>query len=243
MTLAGLPPELPAPVVAVAAEQAEFALPVSFPFQTTKGDLAGVKLLATSEIAPGKFVQSNEVPAAVTVVPGGPPPARLRIFEDEPTFATYLTEGDGKATIDSSDRYTGTAALKITPSQRSRPRLPGLGIKIAEHPGDGEYRYLRFAWKAVGGNNVFLQLAMRDAPKDRLQGPSFAYEAGDGANQLRYPAIRLSEKLPAEWTVVTRDSVQGFWCVHLGRSVAHARQRQQVRLVRQYLSGQDGAGL
>lgn len=212
ITLLGLPEELPAPRVVVPAGQSDFTLPVAFPFNAPKGDLKGLSLVGTSQAGPNLSVRSNEIAVAVRVTPGGPPPALLRLFEDEDEFVAYLNEGAGKATLETGDAYSGSAALRVTPDARGRKRVPGWGLRIAEKPGDGEYRYLRFAWKMNGGNNVLLQLVtdVGRAKQDRLLGPPFAYEAGDGGNTLRVPALRLDEKLPANWVVVTRDLYADF---------------------------------
>ena len=212
VTFAGLAAELPLPTVTVPKGQTDFTLPVSFPFNAPKGVLKGAKLVGLARVDAATVVRSAETPVAVTVVPGGPPPALYRVFEDEPVVGTYLNEGPGKAQVDAAERYSGTSALKLTGEQASRKRLPGLGIKIAEKPGDGEYRYLRFAWKAKGGNNILLQLfgTGGTGPKDVKQQPVYAYEAGDGGNRLRLAATRQSRTLPAEWTVVTRDLFADF---------------------------------
>jgi hypothetical protein len=230
VTLTGLPAELPPPRVEVAADKSDFELPVSFPYNAAKGSLKNVKVVASSQPDPkAPRVYSNEVPVTVQVVEGGPPPALLSVFEDDSAFASYLTEGNGQALIETKDRYTGTAALRITAQQKLRAKLPGLvGIKIKEKPGEGEYRYLRFAWKKTDGNNILLQLNANDGSLKPLAAgetrPAFAYEAGDGANFVRAPAIRLGNTLPKEWTVVTRDLFADFGeCTLQGLSFSVAK--------------------
>ena len=211
VTLAGLPPELPAPELTLSPEQNEFALPVSFPFGSPPGALANVKLVALGRINPSTVVKSNEVPVAVNVVAGDPPPALYKLFEDESAFLALLTEGNGQASLETTDRYSGSAALKVTPDQKFRAKLPGLGVKIAETPGEGEYRFLRFAWKKRGGANILLQLNANGAfgPLAGATTPAFRYEAG-GPNPYKAAAIKLDEKLPAGWVVVTRDLFADF---------------------------------
>ncbi|HUY91640.1 MAG TPA: hypothetical protein VMV10_23060 [Pirellulales bacterium] len=211
LTLAGLPAELPPPEVTLAPEQSEFALPVAFPFGSAPGSLANVKLVASSRLNPTTVVKSNELPVEVTVVPGGPPPALYKLFEDESSFLALLTEGGGQATLETADRYSGQAAMKVTPDQKFRSKLPGLGVKIAENPGEGEYRYLQFAWKKQGGANILLQLNANGAfgPLAGAPTPAYRYEAG-AANPYKAAAIKLDEKLPGGWTVVTRDLFADF---------------------------------
>ena len=217
VTLAGLPPELPAPELTLAPDQAEFALPVAFPFGSPQGALANVRVVAVDRANPQAVVSSNKVPVAVNVVPGGPPPALYRLFEDESSFLARLTEGGGKIALETTDRYSGTAALSVTPDQKFRQKLPGLGLNIAENPGEGEYRFLRFAWKKRGGGNVLLQLAANGmfGPLRGAAGASYRYEAGPNANPFNAAAVKLDDKLPAEWTVVTRDLFADFGAFRL----------------------------
>ena len=91
-----------------------------------------------------------------------------------------------------------------------RLKMPGLNIKIAEKPKPGEYRYLRFAWKANGGHNILLRLYPN---KEALGGDGkkvFGYESGDAGNKVRLSVLRVSEKMPTDWTVVTRDLYKDF---------------------------------
>lgn len=217
VTLAGLPPELPASELTLAPDQTEFALAVSFPFGSPPGALANVRMVAQDRTNPQTVLASNEIPVAINVVPGGPPPALYRLFEDESSFLARLTEGGGKIALESADRYSGTASLSVTPDQKFRSKLPGLGVNIAENPGEGEYRYLRFAWKKRGGANILLQMAANGAfgPQRGAAGPSFRYEAGLSQNPFNAAAVRIDEKLPAEWTVVTRDLFADFGAFHL----------------------------
>lgn len=217
VTLAGLPSDFVAPAVEVAADKSEFSLPVSFAFNSQQGDLTGVSLVATAQPSPGSTVRSNAIPVAVKVVAGGPPPALYRIFEDEPHIANLLNEGGGKLTLETLDRYSGSTAIRVTPDQKFRAKMPGLGVKIAEKPGEGEYRYLRYAWKKEGGGSVLLQLNANGAwGPPRGQGkPGYRYEAGPTPNPLNAEALKVSDRLPYGWTVVTRDLFADFGAFQL----------------------------
>lgn len=218
VTLAGLPEGFPPPKVELPSGKAEFALPISFPYGAALGPLQGIKLTATSGSDPAKLIRSNEIPVQVKVVAGGPPPALHRVFDDETALLSYFKPGEGQIAVESSDRFSGSTSVKVTGLQVTAVKLPGLGLKIAEKPGDGEYRYLRFAWKKRGGANVLLRLSANgslDLKRVTNNAPTYAYEAGDGSNKLRAPAIRLSEKLPTEWTVVTRDLFADFGAFQL----------------------------
>jgi hypothetical protein len=216
LTLEGLPADLPSPELTLSPEQTDFAFAVSFPFNSPAGALANVRLVAVDR-SPSGTIRSNEIPVAVNVVPGDPPPALYRLFEDEASFVSLLSEGGGQATIETTDRYAGQAALRVTPDQKFRSKLPGLGVSIAESPTEGQYRYLRFAWKKHGGQNILLQLNANGVfgPLRDAAGPAYRYEAGPAGNKFNAAAIKVAEKLPGGWTEVTRDLFADFGAFRL----------------------------
>lgn len=124
------------------------------------------------------------------------------LFEDESSFPSLLSEGDGLARIDATDPYSGKVALVVSPPQRFSATISGWAFPIRENPGPGEYRYLRYAWKQRAGHGVMLELAgsghwpAADAPRQRY----FA-----GTNTTGWAAICVDEVTPEEWTVVERD--------------------------------------
>ncbi|HEY4313069.1 MAG TPA: hypothetical protein VGN12_26690 [Pirellulales bacterium] len=217
VTLTGLPAEYLPPLVDVPTGAIEFSLPVAFPFNSPVGDLGNVTVVAIARPGGGTEVRSNSVPVAVKIVAGGPPPELYPVFEDESHFVSLLNEGGGAATLESTDRYSGSAALRVTPDQKFRVKLPGLAVKIVEKPGPGEYRYLRYAWKKIGGGNVLLQLnANGNWGPTRGQGPpAYRYQAGSANNIFNAEAIRVSERLPYGWNVVTRDLFADFGAFEL----------------------------
>jgi hypothetical protein len=212
VTLAGLPAELPPPAVRISGEQNDFALDVAFPFGTAEGDLKDVKLV----IRPEGLAQSIvELPVAVKVVAGEPPPPPgplVRLFEDESYFAALLHEGGGKVQIEAADRYSGDGALKVTPDQRFRSKMPNWGYKIAESPTEGQFRYLRFAWRKSGGASIMLQLNANGAfgPVAGQTGPAFRYTAGPTKDPLGASSLAVDANLPGDWVVVTRDLFADF---------------------------------
>ena len=123
-----------------------------------------------------------------------------------------MNEGGGAATLETVDRYSGSGALRVTPDQKFRVKLPGLGVKIVEKPGAGEYRYLHYAWKKIGGGSVLLQLNANGmwGPMRGQGKAGYRYEAGPAGNTFNAEAIRTSERLPYGWTVVTRDLFADF---------------------------------
>jgi putative membrane-bound dehydrogenase-like protein len=138
---------------------------------------------------------------------GPVPPPQLVLFEDDPQFPTLLNEGQGTATIETQDVHSGAASLAITPPQRFAARIPDWQYAIREHPGPGEYRYLRFAWKADTARGVMLELADQGTwpPADR---PLRRYVSG--ANDTGWQALQIAPDPPGQWTVVTRDLWKDF---------------------------------
>jgi hypothetical protein len=78
-----------------------------------------------------------------------------------------------------------------------------LDVKIRKRPaGPNEFRFLRFAWKKRGGEQIWLQLAYPDSWMRYRAGPS--HEVGFGAS------VRIADQLPSEFAVVTRDLAEDF---------------------------------
>ena len=145
------------------------------------------------------------------VAGAGPGPV-FTLFEDDPQFADALNEGEGVATVETADPHSGTAALKITPPQRFAPRLAGWNFPIVEKPGAGQYRYLRFAWKAPDATGVMLELAA-DGEWPPAGQPLRRYVAG--RNTTGWEARSLAEAVPEKWTVVTVDLWRDFGAFNL----------------------------
>lgn len=217
VTLEGLPQGFPAPKAELAGDASDFSLPVSFPYGSKAGRLEGVKLVATSVPNPmnaAAVLRAEAVTVALNVIPGEKPPAEppLAVFEDDPKFAEYLSQGAGQISMVDDDKHSGKAAVKVTPDQRYNEKVPGLDVKIRQNPGPGEYRYLQFAWKKKGGQSICLQLN-----HDGQWGPQagakpdakFRYHAGPGGECYSASQV-VDEKLPEGWVVVTRDLFEDF---------------------------------
>lgn len=213
VTLSGLPKELPPPITVVPADKSDFELKVVFPFGSKPGEIANLKLVAVTDANKADAARSNEIAVAVNVVPGEKPPAEQpkEIFDEDEKFAALLTEGGGQATIEQSEKSTGKMSLKVTPDQKFNAALPTLNVKVRENPGPGEFRYIRFAWKKRGGEAICLQLN-----HDGAWGPGGAGREGakfryhSGPNEVYGASLAAGDKLPAEWTVVTRDLFADF---------------------------------
>ncbi|MCZ7636215.1 MAG: c-type cytochrome [Verrucomicrobia bacterium] len=183
-----------------------------FPQTLLRKDIASMEASDVS-IMPANFADVLE-PAAVAdllaylraIAHAGPGPV-LTLFDDDPGFAELLTEGDGTATVVTTERYAGTASLLITPPQRFAAQLGTWNHPIVEHPDSGSYRYLRFAWKAPAAEGVMLELAASGEwpPADQ---PLRRYVAGQ--NTTGWAARSLASQPPADWTVVTVDLWRDF---------------------------------
>lgn len=125
--------------------------------------------------------------------------AILCLFEDEETFASNLVEGDGSIEVFKADVNRGACAVRVTPAQRFRASIPGWFYPIRRSPKEGEYRYLRFAWRKEGEGGVMIQLAINGG-----WGEAQRYYAGE--NTLHWePAIQVDKRSPKGWVTVTRD--------------------------------------
>src|SRR3954462_2593459 len=89
-------------------------------------------------------------PAAPAPPPERPRPAVAELFEDDAAFLVRNLAHEhsypGEAHAEAADVYSGRRSIKIIPMQRQSPAVPGWAFRVAERPGPGEFRYLRFAW-------------------------------------------------------------------------------------------------
>jgi hypothetical protein len=215
VTLEGLPAGIPAPFQDLPADKSDFELAVRLPHGVKLESLKNIQLLAISLEPSGNrdnAVRTNRVPVTLNVVPGEKPPIEppLRVFEDEEEFATNLNQGGGQVRLENGEKYSGSASVRVTPDQRLNPALPTLGVKIRRDPGPGEYRYLRFAWKKQGGNQLCLQLNHDGAwgPASGGTAASFRYHAGPG--ECYGASLQVQKRVPNRMTVVTRDLYGDF---------------------------------
>jgi hypothetical protein len=107
----------------------------------------------------------------------------------------------GEGHVEKEVMFSGTSALKITVYQRYFNLIPGWAYRVTESPKEGEYRYLRFAWKSDGSTGMMLQL--HDDKDWHIR-----YTAG--ANKFGWESRFVGETPPKEWTVVTVDLFKDF---------------------------------
>jgi hypothetical protein len=128
----------------------------------------------------------------------------VELFEDDAPLVKHLTLSDrgGQASRQAGGAYSGVYCIRVTPLQRFHPDIPGWHYPIVEKPGPGQYRYLRFAWKTLGGRGIMLQLS------DHGNWERRRYVAG--LNSVGWAATQVAAQAPTEWTVVTRDLFADF---------------------------------
>ncbi|QGJ69886.1 Hypothetical protein PBC10988_15730 [Planctomycetales bacterium 10988] len=207
----GLPNKVPPLAAWVFSNQSKFSIPVHFPQEMPDIQKADLKVVALSVLRPE--LQSNPVPIKLDVQPGSAPEPLgnfVSIFEDQPEMAAWLSKDKLIALINPKDPFSGKYSLRVLPPQVHQPQMPGWAYAIRENPGPGEFRYLRFAWKKVEGARVLLQFNANGAwgARKGQDGPEYRYLAGEVHPRL--PAITVSEKIPSDWQVVTRDLFADF---------------------------------
>ena len=145
--------------------------------------------------------------AYLRVAVGPELPAKVTLFDEDRGFADQLNQGDGRATIETADRFSGDVALRVTPPQRWSLRIPGWEYRVTADPQPGEFRYLRFAWKSRGGEGVMIELSGggKWPPAEK---PIWRYYSGK--NTTGWAACEVSSEAPKEWTTVTRDLWKDF---------------------------------
>jgi hypothetical protein len=110
--------------------------------------------------------------------------------------------GDGgEGDIERDVIFSGKSGIKITVYQKYFNLLPGWAFRIREKPAEGEYRYLRFAWRSEGLTGIMLQLH-----DDRDW--NIRYTAG--ANKFGWETRFVAQEPPKVWTAVTVDLFKDF---------------------------------
>jgi hypothetical protein len=104
--------------------------------------------------------------------------------------------GSGEGHVESADVFAGRSCVRIVPDQRYARSIPDWKYRIVEKPAAGEYRYLRFAWKAPGCSGVMLQLHDDHDWKIR-------YTAG--GDKYGWGTRFLGAKPPDKWSLTTVD--------------------------------------
>jgi hypothetical protein len=142
-------------------------------------------------------------------------PAVIELFEDDADgLLPLLTMGgisggeEVRAAGDTADVFSGKVALRVAPAQRFNPDIKGWSFRIAEKPKEGDYRYLRFAWKKLAPGPIMIQFCSRD-PQDW----GHRYHAGGNPP---WTAKEVAAEAPNEWAVYTCDLFKDFGAFTLG---------------------------
>lgn len=146
------------------------------------------------------------------------------LFDEEADFldiaAFAFTAGCNTEIVD-DDVFQGEMAIRVnTPllgnCQAYKEQIGDWNFPIVENPGDGEYRYLTFAWKTVGEIGIMIQFPDSGAwggnPGPCVEPPA-SYGTRryvDGVNETAWGSICIDEDPPEEWRVYTRDLFEDF---------------------------------
>ncbi len=167
--------------------------------------------LTLSLLTPMQREEAPVVPKAPTPAPVAKPgpksddPVVELLDENVATIIEAIagTADQADLKVERGDVYTGLESLKQTGQERHIGTLKGWGFKIVEKPtGANEFRFIRFAWKKEGGGSVLLGFANDNSWSGKR------YAAGEYG--LGAQGVKIAEKAPVEWTVVTRDIYKDF---------------------------------
>jgi hypothetical protein len=139
----------------------------------------------------------------------GGPPGVVELLEDDVEGLMgqlFHTDNGSRITRDFRDFYSGVCSVRVTPTQRYNPNVKGWAHAIAEKPGPGQYRYLRFAWKRIGAAGIMIQF------HNDVGSWNQRYVGGRRSPLVQGwgPMLTVDDAIPDEWTVVTRDLFKDF---------------------------------
>jgi hypothetical protein len=155
------------------------------------------------QMPPKERLPQEDVAAFQRWIAGGAPwpqPVAVLFEDDDDVFKEF--RGNGGMRLVTGDVHSGKAAMGVTPLQREAARIPGWNFEIREKPAEGQYRFLRFAWKKRGGGSALLEIAASGAWPDAKIAKG-RYVAGP--NTTGWAALKVHAEAPAEWTVVVCD--------------------------------------
>lgn len=168
------------------------------------GVLVAVPVAGRDKIKPPPgppFGEPVADPALNYVAPKGDGPVVELLDENVDPLLAQLIQSDNASTATREDRdtFAGVEAARVTPMQRYNALIAGWGYRIVEKPAKAnEFRYLRFAWKKLGGTGIMVQL------HEPVNPWAVRYYAGSNVHNWQ-PATSVAQKVPAQWEVVTRD--------------------------------------
>ncbi len=146
-----------------------------------------IRQLAAADSAP---VEYRAILAAVQL------PTLQRVFEERDAIPP-------NATIVEDDRHAGTRSVRFVAGKEHRWPLAA-PLRIRERPEWGEYRFIRFAVRKLGGGQASLAFEATD-----LREQPRRYDLGQGQPAFG-GATRVWNDLGKEWVVITRDLYADF---------------------------------
>ncbi len=132
-------------------------------------------------------------------------------------FTSLFVSHDAGSVVEVTEDqvFAGSVSVFATPAQSYNNNMAGWSFPIRENPGNGEYRYIFFAWKANGGSGVMIQFpdnggwgAVTKACIDPPAIGTRRYIAG--TNVTGWSGVCVADDIPEEWTVVQRDLFADF---------------------------------
>jgi hypothetical protein len=131
------------------------------------------------------------------------PSTVAEILEDDGAnlIAKLQDESGGRREAHIADYFSGKSCVKVMPLQLQQRKIPGWSYRIVQRPKVGEYRYIRFAWKAPGAVGIMVQLHDEKDWNIRFTA---------GADQPNWGSKFVAQQPPVKWTVVTRDLFAEF---------------------------------
>jgi len=181
---------------------------MKYAFERSLRALGRFRLLATADPPP---VEAE--PVATVIGPASGPPAAVAaapltsphaVFEDDGLFVAAGAGAPRTAALVSDDRHAGLRAVRIAPGGSWRLDL-GRFVPIRARPGEGQFRYIRFAFRKRGGGRVALTLEHASSTRRACR-----YEAGSGTPTGDGARSVWALALPAEWIVMDRDVFGDF---------------------------------
>jgi mono/diheme cytochrome c family protein len=159
------------------------------------------------QMPPKNRLQDEQIKTLTAWIKAGAvwPRPVLVLFDEEEPFLTTLSKGEAKARFERADTHRGKLAVAVTPREKYAEQIADWKLPIRETPKDGEFRYLRFAWKKLGGGGAMLEVAREGnwPPAKASPAPGGRYVAGP--NETGMDAIAVGDTAPTDWTVVTID--------------------------------------
>lgn len=124
------------------------------------------------------------------------------LLEDD--FDHVRADAGGKFDIVDQPRYSGRRSLRLPAAARFRLDF-AQPLAIRQHPGWGEFRHLRFAFRKQGGGRICVELDHLDSQRHPAR-----LDAGLGEPAYDMASRVYDRNLNDQWIVITRDLYNDF---------------------------------